>query len=139
MIVKNYLSIVIASIFILIILFYFFHNYTSQYKSISSKITASNFEIFKQKYNGKNKEKYDQSCLALYHKLRFPNLSLFFKPALKEPPVDLLDEFTQHGEMPIKKWWYINEVYSDSKGEQYKQKRVIKSKEINDLIESVKV
>jgi hypothetical protein len=30
------------------------------------------------------------------------------------PPQDLLNEFTQNGEMPITKEWYINEVYSDS-------------------------
>jgi hypothetical protein len=29
-------------------------------------------------------------------------MSLLFNPALKEPPANLLDEFTQHGEMPIK-------------------------------------
>jgi len=30
------------------------------------------------------------------------------------PPQDLLNEFTQNGDMPITKEWYINEVYSDS-------------------------
>lgn len=82
---------------------------------------------------------YEQSCFSLYHKLRFPNISLFFNPALKQPPANLLDEFTQHGQMPIKKWLYINEVYSDSKGNQNKEKKIIKMKEINDLVKKVKV
>lgn len=50
----------------------------------------------------------------------------------------MLDEFTQHGEMPIKKWWYINEVYSDSNGENKNEKRVISKSEIELLRYKVK-
>ena len=104
------------------------------------KLFNPNSSKVKQNANENTREQhYVQSCLALYHKLRFPDMSLFFNPALKEPPANLLDEFTQHGEMPIKKWWYINDVYSDSKGDQSKVQRVIKQKEIGDLISRVKV
>lgn len=58
---------------------------------------------------------YQKSCIDLFEKLRFPNLSLFFNQPLKEPPADLLDEFTMNGKMPITKWWYFNDLYSDSK------------------------
>lgn len=59
---------------------------------------------------------YQKTCIDLYKNMRFPNMSLFFKPALKEPPPNLLDEFTMNGKMPIKRWLYYNQIYSDSKG-----------------------
>lgn len=128
--------VIISSSFILITLFFL----QNQDSSISSKLKSIDFDIPIQKNNKKTKDQhYEQSCMVLFHKLRYPNMSLFFNPALKEPPAYLLDEFTQHGQMPIKKWWYINEVYSDSKGDQSKEQRVIKQKEIDYLISRVKV
>ena len=109
------------------------------YNSNQKMLKTFNPNSTKVKQNNTRERHYEQSCLALYHKLRFPDMSLFFNPALKEPPANLLDEFTQHGEMPIKKWWYINEAYSDSKGDQSKVQRVINQKEIGDLVSRVKV
>ena len=111
----------------------------SIYNSSQKMLKLFNPNSTKVKQNNTREPHYEQSCLALYHKLRFPDISLFFNPALKEPPANLLDEFTQHGEMPIKKWWYINEAYSDSKGDQSKVQRVINQKEIGDLVSRVKV
>lgn len=84
--------------------------------------------------NFTNFDDYKSFCFNLYKKLRFPNEKLFFNPALKRPPADMLDEFTQHGKMPIKKWWYINEVYVDSKGDEKKNKRVFTKDEIEGLL-----
>jgi hypothetical protein len=86
-----------------------------------------------------DKTTYANSCFKIYNKLRYPNMSLFFNPPLEKPPEDLMDEFTQHGEMPIKKWWYINDVYSDSKGgNTTKEKRVIEATEIEEYRKKVK-
>ena len=57
---------------------------------------------------------YRRECLNLFKKLRYPNQSLLFRPPLKQPPANLLNDFIQNGDMPITKEWYINEVYSDS-------------------------
>lgn len=81
---------------------------------------------------------YRKKCQRLYKKLRSPNMSLYFRPPLKQPPAHLLDEFTQHGQMPIKSWTYINEAYADSKGGDLRhsevndeeKQRVIKSETI---------
>lgn len=81
---------------------------------------------------------YESECLALYKRLRFPNMSLFFNPPLREPPKNMYDEFTQNGKMPIKKWYYFNDVYSDSKGGQNNNKRVIKKQDIENLLKSVR-
>ena len=80
---------------------------------------------------------YKSNCLAVYKKLRFPDPSLFYNPPLKEPPPEMLDEFTQNGLMPIKKYWYFNEIYSDSKGEE-KKKRVISKTEMDNLLTRVR-
>jgi hypothetical protein len=84
---------------------------------------------------------YRIKCQRLYKKLRSPNMSLYFWPPLKQPPAHLLDEFTQHGQMPIKLWTYINEAYVDSKGDlrrseandEEEKQRVIKSETIEKL------
>ena len=60
---------------------------------------------------------YAENCIKLYTKLRHPNKSLIVKPPLIRPPQHLLNEFTQNGEMPIKRFWYLNNAYSDSDSE----------------------
>ena len=134
MLANKRLYLIIATLFILTTL-YMFHS-SSGSSQARSRTSRQRFVEFDLEIKG---AVYEQSCMDLYHKLRYPNMSLFFNPALKEPPPDLLDEFQQHGKMPIKKWWYINEVYSDSKGDQNKNKRVINKKEIDDLVNQVKV
>ena len=63
---------------------------------------------------------YASSCIDLFKKIRHPNESLLFRPALSRPPANMLAEFTMNGKMPITKWWYINEVYSDAEGNKSK-------------------
>lgn len=90
------------------------------------------------KNNTQQPSSYEQKCLRLFNRLRHPNTSLIFNPALKQPPEDMLDEFTQHGEMPITKWFYFNDVYSDSKGDSAEKKRIITRKQIEDLLKMVR-
>lgn len=100
---------------------------------------------FQSKYNLSSSNEYKTECLRLYKKLRFPNASLLFNPALKAPPPYMLNEFTMDGLMPIKKWWYLNDVYSDSTGaeadqsvENNRNRRIIKAQEINELMKRVR-
>lgn len=84
---------------------------------------------------------YESECLALFEKLRDPNKNLIFNPPLKEPPPELLDEFTQHGEMPITKFYYFNDVYSDSKGDESENNNnqpVVASNIIEEQLEKVR-
>lgn len=85
-----------------------------------------------------SEKSYESTCIDIYKKLRFPAKNLFFNPALKQPPAHMLDEFTQHGEMPIKKWWYFNDVYADSEGAEKKNMRVFGKKEIEGLLNMVR-
>jgi hypothetical protein len=73
-------------------------------------------------------QEYRRSCVKLFNKLRNPNKSLIIYPPLERPPEDLMLEFTQNGDMPITKWWYINEAAS-SKSEDIGE--VIPNSQIN--------
>jgi hypothetical protein len=53
---------------------------------------------------------YRRSCMQLFKKLRYPNKSLIIYPPLKEPPADMLLNFTQNGEMPLRRLWYFNDA-----------------------------
>ncbi len=57
---------------------------------------------------------YKKACLKLFYDLRNPDQSAFHKPPLRKPPDHLYNEFTQNGEMPITKYWYFDEAYSDA-------------------------
>ena len=61
-----------------------------------------------------NRKKYKKECLDLFQELKNPDLNSFYRPPLDKPPDYLLNEFTQNGEMPITKYWYFNDVYSDA-------------------------
>lgn len=103
-----------------------------------SPLQESNWsEVVYESWLDWSKNDYRTECINLYKQLRFPNKNLFFNPALRKPPAHLLSEFTQHGQMPIKKWRYFNEVYSDSKGDQVK-KQVIKKKEIENYLRMIR-
>lgn len=90
-----------------------------------------------------DRQTYEHECIQLYERLRNPSPSLYFNPPIKRPPSDMYDRFTQNGLMPIKKWWYINDLYSDSKGDaraikdvsmddfNYWRKRVRKNKRLH--------
>ncbi len=95
---KLYILIVIVCFLIL------FWKYKSLNSQLDLLIKISNPSCYK----------YKQECINLFKKLRYPNQSLIIRPPLRMPPQDLLNEFTQNGDMPITKEWYINEVYSDS-------------------------
>jgi hypothetical protein len=83
--------------------------------------------------NLENNDKYDyhKNCISLFKKLRYPNESLIYKPPLKIPPEDLLNEFTQNGEMPITRYWYFNETYSDSSSNNKSIKEIIKMEDFH--------
>ena len=57
---------------------------------------------------------YQEGCLNLFKNIRYPNKSRIHIPPLRYIPNDLLAEFTQNGQIPIRKWLYINEAYLDS-------------------------
>ena len=56
----------------------------------------------------------ERKCLALFTKLRHPNQTLMFRPPLKSPPADMLNDFQQNGDMPITRDFYFNDVYSSA-------------------------
>ena len=57
---------------------------------------------------------YRKECFNLFKKLRYPNKSLIIRPPVRMPPDDLMDRFTQNGDMPILKQLYFDQVYPDS-------------------------
>jgi len=57
---------------------------------------------------------YRKQCFSLYKKLRYPDEKYKFNPPVKEIPKELYENFTQHGYMPLTKYWYFNDAYSDS-------------------------
>ena len=60
------------------------------------------------------KEEYKQQCIGLFVHLNNPDPSMFFRPPLRKIPNDLLDEFTQHGYMPVTRDFYFDDVYTDA-------------------------
>lgn len=118
---------VIFGIFIAIIVFVILIFYGSM-SSPNSEIIEnkqSTKATIKQGKSESSDPDYTRKCIQLYKKLRNPDKNLFFVPPLKEPPKEMLDEFTQNGQMPMRKLWYFNEVYSDSQGDSTSAKRVI--------------
>lgn len=57
---------------------------------------------------------YKTSCIELFTKLRNPDPKLVFRPPLKMPPPEMLNDFTQNGDFPIKKSFYFDDAYTDS-------------------------
>jgi hypothetical protein len=84
----------------------------------SKKETAPNISANKEtgdRTNDKNKFlSYKKSCLELYAELKNPKPEDFHRPPLERPPDDLMNEFTQNGEMPIRRYYYRNDAYSDA-------------------------
>ncbi len=87
-----------------ILLFIFRQNNNSYLKPIIEKNTHKKEDCIN----------YRRKCNQLFTKLRYPNQSLIIRPPLKMPPKDLINRFTQNGDMPITKSYYFDEVYSDS-------------------------
>jgi hypothetical protein len=61
--------------------------------------------------------KYNENCIKLYKKMRYPDKSLIVRPPLKQPPHEMLNDFIQNGLMPITKYWYFDNAYTDSNSE----------------------
>jgi hypothetical protein len=74
---------------------------------------------------------YKTECLNLFKELNNPDPSKFFHPPLAKPPDNLMNEFTQNGEMPITKYWYFNDVYSDANQKEAKNKEIITKSEVD--------
>ena len=81
---------------------------------------------------------YRKECLDLFKKLRYPNKSLIIRPPVRMPPADLIDRFTQNGDMPILRQLYYNQVYSDSNSNVTALKLQISFKEFNEWLFKVK-
>jgi len=101
----------------------------------------SNFnQVIKFIYKYDECYNYKQECLTLFKKIRHPKNGTIFRPPLSEIPKELYDEFTQNGWMPITKYWYINEVYSDSNLDSNKTsyKSIVSKSELNKWREKVR-
>lgn len=123
---KNLLFFILFLVFICIILIF---NLNPENKSKNllkenskSKINTDSYDYRNYlKGNDKNlpiscseSSNYKTCCLSLFQQIRNPDKKLIFKPPLKEIPKELYDEFTQYGKMPLQKYWYFNDAYSDS-------------------------
>jgi len=82
-----------------------------------------------------NRKKYKQDCMKLFKELKDPNPSQFYRPPLARPPADLFDEFTQYGDMPITKYLYINEVYSDADKDKTEKMEIV----TKDIVDSYRL
>ena len=61
-----------------------------------------------------SQNEYKKKCLHLFKKLSSPNLSLVFRPPIKYPPSNMVNDFIQNGKFPIKSLLYIDDSYNDS-------------------------
>jgi hypothetical protein len=77
------------------------------------------------------KEEYKHQCLGLFIDLNNPDQSKFYRPPLSKVPDDLLDEFTQHGEMPITNYFYFNDVYYDANTNATETIEIIKKDQVD--------
>ena len=94
---------------------------------------AKFIEIFSE-----NKLEYKHKCLLLFNKIRNPDPKKIFKPPLKEPPPEMLKDFEMY-DTPIKKSWYINEIYSDSDSNKKNEiKTLIQDSELNDFLKKIR-
>lgn len=100
----------------------------------NSKKSKSYIEVFSS-----DKNEYKKFCLKLYDKKRTINSSLVFRPPLKQPPNDILDDFQQNGDMPILKSYYFNEAYLDSDLKNNKINEHISEKTISDILYKIRL
>lgn len=76
-------------------------------------------------------EDYKQRCLSLYKKLRFPDPKTLFKLPPEQIPKELYDAFSQNGDSPLTKDWYIYEAYSDSSNNDKLKQKPVDIKQFN--------
>jgi hypothetical protein len=108
---KNVLRVLVLKFLLVVFYLGFYHTHTSKSESKEEKVFIQNNVIDDSNVRC---QAYRQSCLDLYKRLRFPDPKYKFSPAAKDIPVELYENFTQHGFMPVTKYWYFNEVYADS-------------------------
>ncbi|CAF0935345.1 unnamed protein product [Brachionus calyciflorus] len=87
---------------------------------------------------GLSRSTYLKKCIDLYKKERNPDPKLIKRPPVREIPADMYDEFTMYGKMPNRKYWYINEVYSDSTSNNKTIMQEYSIMDIAKLVEKVK-
>ena len=132
------------------LLFYFSYkrndiNINKEIKSVENLPTSNNtpdklnnhksyIEVFSS-----DKEQYKKNCLELFKKKRFINSSLIFRPPLKQPPAELLDDFQQNGDMPIRTYQYYDDAYLDSDSTKANEaNQVISEQTLNDLLAKIR-
>ena len=100
-------------LFIIVFLVYLFYDSNETHEpDLSSEAAIAREDLEKKELSKCESSK--KECLMLYDKLLNPDKSLIFRPPLKSPPEELLNSFTQNGDMPIKNYWYLDEAYSDA-------------------------
>ncbi len=105
---KRNLRYLIAIFCIFAFVFYNFLKQSNLFKSNSKRFLKTAEQL-------KCEIEYKQKCLKLVKRLRFPNATFVFSPPTKFlPSQELIDQFTQHGQMPIKKYSYINEAFDNT-------------------------
>ena len=94
--------------------------------------------IFSEIVN-ENKEctDYIRKCNKLFLRLRYPNQSLIIRPPLRMPPAEMMNRFTQNGDMPITKQFYFNEVYSDSNSNKKNVQGKVSANKFYELVKQV--
>ena len=111
---------------------YFLFNFSENFPIPNSLNNLTEPNILETSNKGcSNILNYKNACLDLFKHLNNPNPSLFHRPPLSKPPSDLLNEFTQNGDMPITKYFYFNDVYSDANEKETKLKEIISSMHVN--------
>ena len=115
---------------VLSVIFLFFFTKKSKISIYSAK---SYLEVFSSDY-----VEYKKNCIDLFKKKRNINSDLIFRPPLKKPPEELMDDFEQNGDMPITNYRYFNDAYLDSDSLNTKQSNeVITQQTLDDLVNKI--
>ena len=115
-----------------ILTYFFFINDNKRLKNIQANLSSLQESILRNTESCESKRKeYINDCLNLFKELKDPDPSKFYRPPLAKPPDNLMNEFTQNGEMPITKYWYFNDVYSDANKKEDKIKEIISKSEVD--------
>ena len=110
---KQYYLLLIAAVVTVAVYLYYDNNDHNESAFIFQKLRAHSAQdprFSKPKFQ----LAYERKCLALFAKLRHPNKTLIFRPPLRSPPSDMINDFEQNGDMPIKRDFYCDDVYSSA-------------------------
>lgn len=131
---NNQKFILISAISVLIVIYALF-NFT--------KLSYDNLK-FQKEENDNSFEKankrldYYKRCIALYTKLRYPPKDMIIKPPIQEIPAEMMDDFTDKGQLPLKRYWYFDEAYSDSSSDDKTKVGLISDGHMQNLLEKVR-